>query len=142
MKYGLFLLSKTTFINYSEKLKIKYSSRLYPELDPTFEKNMNIMKRLLLFAFIALSLAQVSAHADFGNRYKNGRYANKGNISSSQLPKSITKYLNKNYPDHVIMVSKLKGNGYYYVKIRYNNDGQRPYYRSLVFDNNGSVVKG
>jgi|GEM_PF-3153224 hypothetical protein len=66
----------------------------------------------------------------------------KGNISSDELPKKVKEYLKKHYTDHTIMISKKKDNGNYFVKIRYKGRGSRPYYRSLVFDYEGNIIKG
>ncbi len=103
------------------------------------------MKKLLFLLFIAISFSSIQAgNNTTGNRewnYNKGYYP-KGNISPEQLPESIKKYLNKNYPDYSIMVCKRQNNGKYFVKVRYNNNNGYNRYRSLVFNSDGSVIKG
>jgi hypothetical protein len=107
------------------------------------------MKKLIVLTLLAASFTTMYAESslmsnntieqNLGRRYYRGY---KGNVSSKDLPSEIRRYLDKHYPDYELVVSKRKGNGYYYVKIRYNHDSYRPYYRSLVFDEDGRVVKG
>lgn len=108
------------------------------------------MKKMLLIGLLITGFATTYASSAFvsdntlelnqGRRYKRGYY--KGNVSSEDLPSSITRYLQKHYSDYEIVISKRKGNGYYYLKIAYGGNSYRSYYRSLVFDHNGDVVKG
>lgn len=108
------------------------------------------MKKFLLitcfsFAFISMdveasSVAEKTIEIGHG-RYHYGRHS-KGNRNVCDLPSSITKYLKKHYGKYDVMVAKRKGNGYYYLKISYDGNSYRPYYRSLVFDERGKVVKG
>ena len=108
------------------------------------------MKRMLLIGLLITGFATTYANSAIVSdntmemnqrkRYKKGYY--KGNISSKDLPSSIARYLQKHYSDYEIVISKRKGNGYYYLKIAYGGNSYRSYYRSLVFDYNGQVVKG
>lgn len=108
---------------------------------------MTAMKKLILFALFATGLSSISAvnenvykyNYEFHKPYYKGQ---KGNISPESLPKSITKYLKKHYSDYEIIVSKRKNNGKYFVKIRFGGNNQHSYYRSLVFDHEGKVIKG
>lgn len=104
------------------------------------------MKKLVLAIALIFSLSLVCTKLQAEGRNQEYKYENrsyrKGNIAIDDLPSNTIKYLDKNYPDYFIMVAKRKGNGYYFVKIRFNNDNRRPYYRSLVFDTKGNVVKG
>ncbi|SHG22087.1 hypothetical protein [Dysgonomonas macrotermitis] len=109
------------------------------------------MKSFLFIAVLLFGCATMQAESSFatGNstefvtgRYDRGRYYQKGNMDARNLPSNITKYLKKNYGDYDIMVAKRKGNGYYYLKISYPGNNYRPYYRSLVFDEKGKIVKG
>ncbi len=105
-----------------------------------------IMKKLLFWALLSITISTISAENNtiakvewsYGYPYKEY----KGNIAPEKLPKSIQKYLNENYPDHSVIVSKRKGNGNYFVKIRFGGNQYRSYYRGLVFDSEGSVIKG
>ncbi|EGK01340.1 hypothetical protein [Dysgonomonas gadei] len=103
------------------------------------------MKKIALLVFMIISIGSVSAIGanmkGYGSGYPHKTYY-KGNISPEQLPETIKKYLDKNYPDHMIMVSKRKGNGKYFIKIRFGGNGYHSYYRSLVFDHKGSLIKG
>jgi len=76
------------------------------------------------------------------NHRNNNNKNNETNIASNKLPSGITKYLGKNYPGYSVMLSKLKDDGYYYVKIKYNQNAYRPYYRDLVFDQKGNPIRG
>lgn len=108
------------------------------------------MKKMLLMGLLMTGFATAYAGSSFvsenaleqnqGKRNNNTYY--KGNVSSKDLPSSITRYLEKHYSDYEIVISKRKGNGYYYLKISYGGNAYRPYYRSLVFDQNGDIVKG
>lgn len=105
------------------------------------------MKKLMFYALFAIALCGV--HAVNGNvhtysyEYHKPYYkGNKGNISPESLPKPILKYLKKNYSDYEILVSKRKNNGNYFVKIRFGSNNYHSYYRSLVFDHEGRVIKG
>lgn len=106
------------------------------------------MKRLMFLVLIVFGLSTL--HATSNNVYSNGhpvssnynRYYPKGNIDVKDLPKPITKYLDKNYSGYTIIVAKRKGNGNYFVKIRYGKNEYHPYYRSLVFNHEGKVIKG
>lgn len=102
------------------------------------------MKKLILFVLVMFSISATSMtkteSVNNGTEYFQKYY--KGNISPDKLPKVIIKHLEKNYPGYSIMISKRKGNGYYFVKIKYNGNKYRPYYRSLVFDQDGNAVKG
>lgn len=105
------------------------------------------MKKLLFFALFAISLSSIYAANKNIYTYNYAYYkpyykANKGNISPESLPKPILKYLKKNYSDYEIMVSKRKNNGNYFVKIRFGGNNYHSYYRSLVFDHEGKVIKG
>ncbi len=104
------------------------------------------MKKLVLAIALIFGLSLVCTELQAKGRGQGYRYENrsyrKGNIAIDDLPSNVIKYLDKNYPDYFIMVAKRKGNGYYFVKIRSNNDYKRSYYRSLVFDTEGRVVKG
>ena len=108
------------------------------------------MKKLLLIAFLSLGFISMQAENSFTTeqsvelgrgRYYHGRH-NRGNINICDLPSNITKYLNKHYGKYDVMVAKGKGNGYYYLKISCDGNSYRPYYRSLVFDEKGRIVKG
>ena len=82
-----------------------------------------------------------------GNRYynhhnNNNNRNNQTSIPKDKLPSGVVKYLDKNYPGNEIMISKQKSDGYFYVKIRYNQNANRPYYRNLVFDQKGNPVRG
>ncbi len=108
------------------------------------------MKKFLLAVFLAIGFVTTQAETsstteqsmELGRgRYYHGRHT-KGNIDVCDLPSNITKYLNKHYGKYDVMVAKRKGNGYYYLKISYDGNSYRPYYRSLVFDEKGKVVKG
>lgn len=101
------------------------------------------MKKLIFLLVIVFSLGSTCIAGNGKNH--RGEYSQsyyKGNISSEQLPKAITKYLDKEYPDYAIIRSKKKNNGTYFVKIRFQRDRNHSYYRSLVFDHNGNVIKG
>lgn len=102
------------------------------------------MKKIAIVAILFLGFASLQAvnnsDLNIGNRNHN-QYSNTG-IPKDNLPKNIIDYLNKEYSDYIIMISKKKDNGYYYVKIRYNQNARRPYYRNLVFDQNGNPVRG
>lgn len=108
------------------------------------------MRKILLIGLLIIGFATIYASRTFvadntleqtqGRRYKRGYY--KGNVASEDLPSSITRYLKKYYSDYEIVISKRKGNSYYYVKIAYGGNAYRSYYRSLIFDENGDVVKG
>jgi len=116
------------------------------------------MKKILFFALLAFALYSAQATSsstsaittttyEYSNDtcYPYGKYGKqypKGNISPKELPATTLKYLDENYPDHDIIVCKRKGNGNYFVKIRFGENQYRPYYRSLVFDSRGSVIKG
>ncbi|NDV97037.1 hypothetical protein D0T84_19310 [Dysgonomonas sp. 521] len=108
------------------------------------------MKKLLLFILLAVSLPAIQATSNNiaeykyndGKGYPYGRNYPKGNMSPKQLPAPILKYLNENYPGYSIIVSKRKGNGNYFVKIAFGSNQYRSYYRSLVFDHEGTVIKG
>ncbi len=97
---------------------------------------------MLLGASLCSGIVTAGNNIDYiaGKRY--GNYYYKGNIPSDELPKSIKKYLDKNYPNHDIIVSKRQNNGKYFVKIRFGGNNYRSYYRSLVFDYEGNVIKG
>lgn len=97
---------------------------------------------LLTFGILAFSTDVNTAKANQGKRYEKNYYYKKGKISHEELPTSVKKYLKDTYPDHDVVIAKRKGDGYYYVKIRYNHNYKKPYYRSLVFDPNGKIVKG
>jgi len=106
------------------------------------------MKKFLFVFILAIianvsniSYASIKEAGHYGKGYPAGHYY-KGNISPDKLPDTIKKYLKETYPDHYIIVSKKKGNGNYFVKIRYGGDKYRSYYRSLVFADNGSLIKG
>ncbi len=108
------------------------------------------MRKILLIGLLITGFATTYASSTFvadntleqtqGRRYKRGYY--KGNVASEDIPSTITRYLKKHYSDYEIVISKRKGNGYYYLKIAYGGNAYRSYYRSLVFDENGDVVKG
>lgn len=107
------------------------------------------MKKILLAACFSIGLITFQAEAssmseqtvELGHgRYYHGRH-HKGNMNVRDLPSNITKYLNKHYNNYDILVSKRRGNGYYYVKISYDGNSHHPYYRSLIFDEKGKVVK-
>lgn len=108
------------------------------------------MKKIFLIGLLITCFTTTYASSTFisdnsleqsvGRRYKRGYY--KGNVSPENLPSSITRYLKKHYSDYEIVISKRKGNDYYYLKIAYGGNAYRSYYRSLVFDENGDVVKG
>ena len=83
-----------------------------------------------------------SYNYEYHKPYSQEKSYAKGNISPESLPKAITQYLKKNYRDYEIIVSKKKNNGKYFVKIRYDAGYSHPYYRSLVFDQNGKAIKG
>ena len=102
------------------------------------------MKKTLFILILTVGFglcghSHVSNNKDVEYSY-NGYY--KGNIPHDKLPDAIKKYLKETYPDHYIIVSKRKGNGNYFVKIRYGGNQYRSYYRSLVFGYDGSVIKG
>ncbi|WFE86907.1 MULTISPECIES: hypothetical protein [Parabacteroides] len=101
------------------------------------------MRKLIFFMLVIFSLNGISeasvSRIDY--RYEHAGKYRKGNISPKELPKAIVKYLEKNYPDYTILLSKRKNNGNYFVKIRFDGDGHHPYYRSLVFDSEGRVIK-
>lgn len=107
------------------------------------------MKKILFTALLAICFSLINS-SDLSAGRKNKRTYNteysynhhKGNIHPDKLPKSIKKYLKETYPGHYVMVSKRKGNGNYFVKIRYGGNQHRQYYRSLVFAHDGSVIKG
>lgn len=109
------------------------------------------MKKFLLVACLSLGFITMEAGASSmnestvemgrGRYYHHGRH-NKGNMDVCDLPANITKYLNKHYGKYDVVVAKRKGNGYYYLKISYDGNSYRPYYRSLVFDERGKIVKG
>lgn len=107
------------------------------------------MKKILLVAFLSIGLITLQAEVSSINeqtmelnrgRYYHGRH-HKRNMNISDLPSNITKYLNKHYGSYDILVAKRKGDGYYYIKISYDGNSHRPYYRSLVFDEKGKIVK-
>lgn len=103
------------------------------------------MKKFIISVLTAISLSGV--HAESKNIHNHSHYEyyktdSKGNISPESLPKTITQYLKKNYPDCEIMVSKKKKNGNYFIKIRYRTGHSHSYYRSLVFDAAGKTIKG
>jgi len=106
------------------------------------------MRKLFYIALFAISFSLVGSSYTSINKgmeyHKNESFRRgyKGNIHPDDLPKAIRKYLKNTYPDYYIMVSKRKGNGNYFVKIRYGKDQYRSYYRSLVFNHDGSVIKG
>ncbi|MDR2916952.1 MAG: hypothetical protein LBV74_19335 [Tannerella sp.] len=105
------------------------------------------MKKFLFLALVAMSLnASATSGKVNGNdrihKYEYHKPYFKGNISPENLPQMITKYLKKNYPNYEVMVSKKKNNGNYFVKIRYQGNHSHSYYRSLVFNNNGKLIKG
>lgn len=109
------------------------------------------MKKLFLLVLVLVSFNPVWAEGrsvtDYtmysysGKYYKGNRYQ-KGNLSPEQLPNNVKKYLKEYYPEHSILVCKKKGDGYYFVKIQYPGERSYYYYRSLVFDTKGKVVKG
>lgn len=68
------------------------------------------------------------------------RHCPKNNVNPKDLPASIIQYVEKNYPDYSIILSKRNGDGYYYLKINDGKDRCNSRYRSLVFDNKGKVV--
>lgn len=102
------------------------------------------MKKLIFFLLIAFSVnGAYIANANQGKpNYKYSKTYYKGNIAPEDLPEVIIEYLDENYPDYTIMVSKIKNNGNYFVKIRYAGNKYRSYYRSLVFNHKGGVIKG
>ncbi len=93
---------------------------------------------LVMFSLNGICEASVD-RVDY--RYEHSGKYRKGTISPKELPKAIVKYLDKNYPDYTILLSKRKNNGSYFVKIRFAGDEHHPYYRSLVFDSEGRVIK-
>ena len=107
------------------------------------------MKKMFLIGLLMTGLATTYASRTFisdntieqdqGRRYKKGYY--KGNVTLEDLPSSITQYLKKHYSDYEIVISKRKGNGYYYLKIVHGENTYRSNYRSLVFDQDGDIVK-
>ncbi|WP_280647903.1 MULTISPECIES: hypothetical protein [unclassified Dysgonomonas] len=100
---------------------------------------------MMFLIAIAFSLSAVSVAGNsstIGGGGKHGQTYHKGNISPKELPKAITKYLKENYEGYTILVSKRKNNGNYFVKIRFSGNRHYSYYRSLVFDNEGRVIKG
>lgn len=104
------------------------------------------MKRIMFLAFFAITLigvyaVNVNEHTYNYEYYKPYYKGNKGNISPESLPKPILKYLKKNYSDYEILVSKRKNNGNYFVKIRFEGNHNHSYYRSLMFDHDGWVIK-
>lgn len=122
---------------------------------------LEIMKKILiLMLLVATSSTGMKAESvfmthnnhenswnnpDHRNHNNNNNHNNRNNqtpISKDKLPSDLIKYLNKNYPGNEIMLSKLKSDGYYYVKIKYNQNASRPYYRNLVFDQKGNPVRG
>jgi len=103
------------------------------------------MKKMILSILMVVSICSLKAAPDrigYGSTEMSPRTYYKGNISPESLPEPIMKYLEKNYPDYTIVVSKRKGNGNYYVKIRFKGNNYRQYHRSLVFDSSGKVIKG
>lgn len=105
------------------------------------------MKRIIFLAFFVITLnavyaVNVNVHTYSYEYHKPYYKGNKGNISPESLPKPILKYLKKNYSDYEILVSKRKNNGNYFVKIRFEGNNYHSYYRSLVFDHEGRVIKG
>lgn len=100
------------------------------------------MKKIIYLVLIAMSLGtvQMANAGDKKHRYEHHGYQ-KGNISPDDLPRAIKKYIQEKYPDCTILVSKRKGNGDYFVKVRYDGNRHRPYYRSLVFDHAGKLIK-
>lgn len=107
------------------------------------------MKRFLLIACLSIGFVTMQAEASSTSEYLvemgRGRYHHGKNYrgnSERNLPSNITKYLNKHYGRYDVIVSKRKGNGYYYLKISYDGNSHRPFYRSLVFDEKGKIVKG
>lgn len=101
------------------------------------------MKKLIFFVLIIFSLSSVClVNADAINHKREYYRYYKGNYSPEKLPKAIIKYLEKEYPDYEIIVSKKKNNGVYFIKIRFGGNMYRSYYRSLVFDYDGRVIKG
>lgn len=87
-----------------------------------------------------INMSNTSQEYSLHNR-RNNRH-NRTSIPKDKLPANITNYLNKNYPGHAVILSKLKGDGYYYVKIKYNENRYRSFYRDLVFDRSGNPVRG
>jgi len=102
------------------------------------------MKKFLFFAFLMLSLNGncLASMNSFNTTYKGYKTSHKGNIPPEKLPEPVLTYLKKNYPEYVIMISKMKNNGNYFVKIRFSGNRYRRYYKSLVFDHEGHVIKG
>ncbi|MDH6304927.1 hypothetical protein M2459_001664 [Parabacteroides sp. PF5-5] len=104
------------------------------------------MKKLVLFVVMAFALdgaCMADANTDYVHYKRNyGQTYYKGYVSPKELPKAVIKYLDKHYPDYTIMISKRKGNGHYFVKIRFAGNGYHAYHRSLVFDSEGRVIKG
>lgn len=98
------------------------------------------------FIFLALMMFGLNGICEASVRKTDYRYENiekyhKGNIFPKELPKATIKYLRENYPNYTILISKRKNNGNYFVKIRFDGDGHYPYYRSLVFDSKGHIIK-
>lgn len=105
------------------------------------------MKKIftLLLVVAGISTVSLTAKGSTDSNLLQSEYnyrGNKGNISADNLPEAVKEYLTRNYPSYTVMVAKKKNNGKYYVKIRYNENQGRPYYRSLVFDYNGDLIKG
>lgn len=82
------------------------------------------------------------SYRDNNRNYRNHNNNYRANVPKDKLPASIINFLNKKYPGNEIMLSKQKSDGYYYVKIQYNQNARRPYYRNLVFDQKGNPVRG
>jgi len=101
------------------------------------------MRKIVYLVLIAMSFGtvQLANAGDKKYRYEHSKNQ-KGNISPEDLPRTAKKYIQEKYPDCTILVSKRKGNGNYYVKVRYEGNQYRPYYRSLVFDHAGKLIKG
>lgn len=103
------------------------------------------MKKLLFIVLLAVGITSINASNDYALTSKaelGNRNYYQGNFSVNDLPKSIIKYLEQNYSGYSIMICKRKGDGYYYLKISYPGNQYRRFYRNLVFDYNGNVVKG
>lgn len=98
---------------------------------------------LLVAGFTSMQATNRNHHNNNNNRHNNSYYQSSENdVPKEKLPKAVTKYLGKQYPGYQVMLSKQKEDGYFYVKIKYNNKSNRPYYRDLVFDQKGNTVRG
>lgn len=80
--------------------------------------------------------------------YYNSRYSDSpssGDSSAPASPKFVKEYIDKHYPSSTILFTKRerRGNRSVYVsKITYNNNYGNRRHRTLVFSEDGGVIKG